>query len=110
MVLYPDVAKKAQEELDRVVGCDRLPDFTDKPSLPSLVKELLRWNPVTPLGESFHDLQITQSDYFSTFVAVPHRLMVDDVYDGRFMPAGSLILGNAWYIHSHDLSSFVLCI
>ena len=34
MLLHPEVLEKAQEELDRVVGHDRLPDFDDRPSLP----------------------------------------------------------------------------
>jgi cytochrome P450 len=53
MVLYPNVRRKAQEELDRVVGQDRLPEFSDRPSLPyiiAIVNEILRWNPVGPLG------------------------------------------------------------
>jgi cytochrome P450 len=53
MVLYPDVVRKAQEELDTVVGQDRLPDFSDESSLPyvcATLKEVLRWHPVTPLG------------------------------------------------------------
>ena len=29
MSLYPNVQRKAQEELDRVVGPDRLPEFSD---------------------------------------------------------------------------------
>ena len=52
MLLYPDVQKKAQAELDRVVGNDRLPNFNDRERLPyidALVKETLRWNPVVPL-------------------------------------------------------------
>lgn len=54
MVLYPDAFQKAQAELDRVVGQDRLPEFSDKEALPyvcAIVQEVLRWNPVTPLGE-----------------------------------------------------------
>lgn len=53
MVLHPEVLKRAREDLDRVVGQDRLPDFNDEESLPyvsAIVKEVLRWNPVTPLG------------------------------------------------------------
>ena len=53
MTLYPAVQKKAQEELDSVVGTDRLPELADKEDLPyvdALVKEVLRWNPVAPLG------------------------------------------------------------
>ena len=54
MTLYPDVQRKAQEELDSVVGTDRLPELADKEDLPyldALVKEVLRWNPVAPLGK-----------------------------------------------------------
>jgi len=28
--------------------------------------------------------------------AVPHRLIEDDVYKGYFLPAGSIVIGNAW--------------
>ena len=44
MALYPDVQKKAQEELDKVIG-NRLPEFNDRPNLPYInatVKESLR--------------------------------------------------------------------
>jgi cytochrome P450 len=80
MTLHPEIARKAQKELDQVLG-DRLPDFSDKPTLPyvcALVHEVARWNPVAPL-------------------AVPRRLVADDVYQGMFMPAGSLVLANTWY-------------
>jgi cytochrome P450 len=52
MCIYPDVQKKAQAELDTVLK-GRLPEFSDRPFLPyinALVKETLRWQPVTPLG------------------------------------------------------------
>lgn len=54
MVLYPDVMRKAQAEIDRVVGRDRLPNFGDYDNLPymrAMVKEVLRWRPVGPLGK-----------------------------------------------------------
>ena len=54
MVLYPDVMKRAQAEIDSVVGRDRMPTFADEPHLPyvrAMVKEILRWRPVGPLGE-----------------------------------------------------------
>ena len=34
MLLHPKTQQRAQEEIDRVVGCDRLPEFTDRDSLP----------------------------------------------------------------------------
>ena len=45
MLRYPHVFKKAREEINRVVGTERLPDFSDRESLPYLecvVKETLR--------------------------------------------------------------------
>ena len=53
MATFPEVQKKAQAELDRVVGNQRLPDYDDQANLPyfaALMKEVLRWRPVTPLG------------------------------------------------------------
>lgn len=45
MVLHPHVLEKAQEEIDRVVGAGRLPDFDDRESLPyieAVFQEVLR--------------------------------------------------------------------
>lgn len=56
MVLNPEVQKKAREELDKVIGLHRLPDYCDHAALPyisAVVKETLRWQPVAPLGSSF---------------------------------------------------------
>lgn len=53
LTLFPRVQKRAQAELDDVIGRDRLPTFDDKARLPyieALCKELLRWKMVTPLG------------------------------------------------------------
>ena len=53
MVLYPDIVKRAQDEIDRVVGRERLPSFQDREKLPyinALVKEVLRWDAVGPTG------------------------------------------------------------
>ncbi|KZT03231.1 cytochrome P450 [Laetiporus sulphureus 93-53] len=80
MLLYPDVQRKAQQEIDRVTGGGRLPDFTDESSLPyvtAIMREVLRWRPVTPL-------------------AVPHRLTSEDEFRGYRLPAGSVVVGNSW--------------
>ncbi len=53
LVLFPEVQRRAQAELDMVVGRDQLPTFDDRPCLPyieALCKELMRWNMVTPIG------------------------------------------------------------
>lgn len=44
MVLFPEAQKRAQEELDRVIGSDRMPNWEDEKDLPyvrSLIKEVL---------------------------------------------------------------------
>ena len=54
MTLHPEAQQKAQAEIDRVIGNDRLPTLDDQSSLPyldALMKEVLRWNPVAPLGK-----------------------------------------------------------
>ena len=56
LVLYPEVQRRAQAELDAVIGRDRLPTFDDRPRLPyieALCKELMRWKMVTPMGTHF---------------------------------------------------------
>ena len=53
MMLYPEVQKRAQDELDAVVGRERLPTFADMPRLPyicAVIKEVIRWRPPTPLA------------------------------------------------------------
>ncbi|KAJ7189236.1 cytochrome P450 [Mycena filopes] len=82
MLANPDAQKKAQHEIDSVTGQMRLPDFNDEAALPyvsALVKEVLRWGPVTPLG-------------------VPHFLPVEDEYRGLRIPAKSIVIGNVWAI------------
>jgi len=80
MILNPKAMKKAQEELDRVVGKGELPDFSHKDNLPyidALVKELLRWSPPLP-------------------IAVPNLATQDDIYRGYFIPAGATVIQNVW--------------
>lgn len=52
MLRHRDVQKKAQDEIDRVVGTDRLPTIEDRANLPyvrSVITEVLRWAPPLPL-------------------------------------------------------------
>lgn len=46
MLVHPEAQKKAHAELDRVVGSGRLPDFSDRETLPyidCIVQETLRY-------------------------------------------------------------------
>ena len=54
MMCFPEAQKKAQEEIDRVIGSDRLPSIADREQLPyvrALCWEVLRWRPIAPLGQ-----------------------------------------------------------
>ncbi|KZP19044.1 cytochrome P450 [Athelia psychrophila] len=82
MLQYPSVQRRAQAELDSVLGPDRLPTFGDMPALPYLsavMKECHRWEVVLPL-------------------AIPHMLTADDEYRGWFLPSGTLVIPNSWAI------------
>ncbi|KAJ1303433.1 hypothetical protein OPQ81_011624 [Rhizoctonia solani] len=53
MQLYPEVQRKAQAELEAVIGSGRLPkmrDMKDLPYIQCIVKEVFRWIPPVPLG------------------------------------------------------------
>lgn len=53
MTIFPEVFKKAQAEIDAVIGHKRLPTFEDRDALPyvnAVCTELLRWHVVAPLG------------------------------------------------------------
>ncbi|KAI0045442.1 cytochrome P450 [Auriscalpium vulgare] len=78
MTIYPDIQRKAQAEIDAVVGNDRLPTFADRAQLPyveAIISEILRWGTVAPLG-------------------VPHTLSRDDIHNGYFIPERAIILTN----------------
>lgn len=84
MLLFPDVQKKGQEELDRVVGHDRMPTMQDEPNLQYIrgcMKESLRWMPTVPLG------------------GVPHAVIKDDEYMGYRIPKGAGVISNVYAIH-----------
>lgn len=86
MALYPDVQRKAQAEIDEVVGQDRLPSMGDERRLPyvdSLIKELHRFNPIVPL--------------------IPHSTSREDEYHGYRIPKGAWIMANSWYLFSNDV-------
>jgi cytochrome P450 len=84
MLLYPDVQKKAQEDIDRVVGTNRLPTMDDDSEcqyVRACMKETLRWMPTTILG------------------AVPHAVTQDDYYEGMLIPKNAGVMNNVWGIH-----------
>jgi cytochrome P450 len=91
----PSVIDAAHEELDRVIGDDRTPNFDDEKDLPYMRatikvllllsdradgQEILRWRPINKFGNN-------------------HYLIQDDWYNGFFIPKNSVIMANWWAIH-----------
>ncbi|KAJ0826835.1 putative phenylalanine N-monooxygenase [Helianthus annuus] len=76
MMSKPTILKRAVEELDKVVGCNRLVEESDLPQLnyiKACIKESFRLHPFTPFN-------------------VPHCSEKDTVVAGYFIPKGSHVL------------------
>ncbi|KAH0845023.1 hypothetical protein AYO21_04056 [Fonsecaea monophora] len=86
LALHPRVVKKAQEELDSVVGKDRIPVKDDEHNLPyirAVIKETLRWRPFSNQG--FY-----------------HATSKEDWYGSYYIPAHTTIIANAYSIHQDE--------
>jgi len=82
LALHSEVMKKAQEEVDRVVGDKRLPNFDDEADLVyvrALVKEVLRWKPPTE-------------------TSIPHATVEGDEYMGYYIPNGTMVIPFSLYM------------
>lgn len=87
MVNFPRVQKKAQEELDGVVGPNRLPSMDDDlPYIRMIVKETLRYLPSSILG------------------IVPHATSSEDFYavgdESYYIPKGAGVMLNVWTLNN----------
>lgn len=83
LAAYPDVQRKANEELSRVVGDSRQPTFDEEESLPyirAMVKEILRIRPITNIG-------------------TPHYTTADVIYKDYWIPKGTVVSINQYAIH-----------
>ncbi|PKK22398.1 cytochrome P450 1B1 [Columba livia] len=82
---YPNVQAKMQEEVDRIVGRDRLPCAEDQPHLPYIMAFLY------------------ESMRFSSFVPVtiPHATTTNTFIMGYLIPKDTVIFVNQWSVN-HD--------
>ena len=86
LITHPNVAKKIQNEIERVVGSARMPRSSDRDDMPytmATIFEVFRYTTaVAPL-------------------IPPHRALEDQNFEGYFIEKHSIILTNRWYIN-HD--------
>ncbi|KAG9074417.1 hypothetical protein FRC06_010714, partial [Ceratobasidium sp. 370] len=80
ITLHPEIARKAQLEIDTVTGRDRLPNLEDVSHMPyfnALLQEVMRTYPSVPLG-------------------IPHCASEDIQFRGYLIPKGATIYANIW--------------
>ena len=85
LIHNPEVQQILHQELDQVIGPDRLPELEDKKNLPYMeatIAETLRLSSIGPLS-------------------VPHKTTVDTTLQGYSIPKGTTVLTNLWSLH-HD--------
>ncbi|PIK37443.1 putative cytochrome P450 1A1-like isoform X2 [Apostichopus japonicus] len=71
LAIYPEVQRKVQEELDDVIGRDKLPTLQDEQNLPYLcavIYETIRFSSMSLFG-------------------VPHATKCDTIIEGYYVPA-----------------------
>ncbi|CCM07189.1 uncharacterized protein FIBRA_09530 [Fibroporia radiculosa] len=102
MLSNPEALKRAREEIDHVVGNERLPGWEDEERLPWLIaciKETMRRRPPTITGKCIHSCSLCSSPNSKSSSGMPHQTDEDDVYQGYLIPKGSTVIGNIWAIH-----------
>lgn len=74
MALYPEVLRKAQEEVDSVIGHNRLPSILDRDQFPYVNAPL------------------------ESYAGVSHKSWQDDTHNNYFIPKGTIILANVHHM------------
>jgi cytochrome P450 len=80
MACYPEAQRKAQEQIDAMIGDERSPQWSDYDNIPyvaQIQKETMRWRPVTTTG-------------------TPHIAREEDTYKGFKIPKGARTIQNTW--------------
>jgi cytochrome P450 len=89
MLMHPDVQRKVQQEIDDVIGRDRLPSMDDRSRMPyteATIQEAMRVGAAIPIN-------------------APHSCLEDATFGGYTFPKGTTVLVNIWAVH-HDETLF----
>ncbi|XP_055317679.1 probable cytochrome P450 304a1, partial [Sitodiplosis mosellana] len=81
--MQPEILKKCQNEVDRVVGSGRLPTLNDRPNLPYIeatIRESLRHETLVPSG-------------------LPHTAIADTTFMGYDIPKGTIVFSSLHGVH-----------
>ncbi|XP_041480306.1 cytochrome P450 2J4-like [Lytechinus variegatus] len=86
MMAYPEVQSRVQEELDHVIGRERLPRLNDQGNLPytcAVLMEIQRKGVIAPLG-------------------VPHLASADTAIGGYTIPKGATVVSNIFEVLNNE--------
>uniref|UniRef100_D8QER6 Cytochrome P450 n=1 Tax=Schizophyllum commune (strain H4-8 / FGSC 9210) TaxID=578458 RepID=D8QER6_SCHCM len=96
MLDHPEIMKRAQDELDAVLKPGQWPDFDDEERLPyvtAVVKETMRYMPVTPLA-----------------LAHCYSGEEPDIYKEYTIPKNSVVIPNIWAIVHDEASTRIITV
>lgn len=83
---HPDVLKRAQAEIDDVIGPERLPTMADKQKMPymeALLCEIQRMGDIVPFS-------------------VPHATSEDINFKGYHIPKSTMVFANLYSVHRNE--------
>ncbi|XP_015272009.1 PREDICTED: cytochrome P450 1A5-like [Gekko japonicus] len=88
LVVYPEIQKKIQGEIDETIGSERKPRLSDRPLLPyteAFIQEVFRHSSFLPF-------------------TIPHCTTRDTALNGYFIPKDMCVFVNQWQVnHNEDL-------
>ena len=109
MQLHPEEAKKMQAEIDAILGPGQLPTPADRDRLPyteGFFEEVTRMYCLVPCGLLFLYILFPLPNLCNlTSVGLAHVAREDDVHDGYFIPKGSIVVPNNWYVECYGVLS-----
>ncbi|CAB3239007.1 unnamed protein product [Arctia plantaginis] len=86
LLLQPEIQDKIHEEIDRVVGRDRLPNLDDRRNMPyveACIREILRYDTTVPLS-------------------IPHRAMINTKLAGYDIPENTMVSPHLAMLHMDE--------
>jgi len=84
MAIWPEIQEKLQQELDTVIGSERIPKYSDRQLLPyteAVLLEVQRYASVVPFS-------------------VPHSTMKATTLMGYTIPKDTFVVQNLWSVHN----------
>lgn len=100
---YPDIQKKVQNEIDTIIGNERVSTYADRLLMPytlAFICEVYRARTVMPMNLYRRLIQLFCNYHFNLFTIVLHRTVKDTHIRNHYLPKDTLVLANFWAAHN----------